>query len=52
MDGQVPEVSQFIPTIHKSTKQFIYSFANDFVKVLNGLPNDIWSATSLPLGRN
>ena len=38
---------QFNPFVHKSTKQYGYSFAYDPLKVWNELPDDICSATSL-----
>ena len=48
MDGEVLRVTQFIPSIRKSTRQFGFSFAYDAPKVWNELPDDICSATSLP----
>ena len=47
MEGEVLEVPQFISSIHKSSKQFGFSFAYDVHKVWNELSNDICSATSL-----
>ena len=47
MEGKVLEVPQFIPSVHKSTKQFGFSFAYSAHKVWDELPDDIYSATSL-----
>ena len=44
MDGEVLEVPQFIPSVHKSSKQFAFNFAYDDHKVWNELPDDIHSA--------
>ena len=46
-EGEVLEVPQFIPSVHKSTRHFGFSFAYDAPKVWNELPDDIRSATSL-----
>ena len=46
MEVDVLEVQQFIPSVHKSTKQFGFSFANNAPKVWNELPDDIHSARS------
>ena len=47
MEGEVLEVPQFIPSVHKSTKEFGFSLAYDAPKVWNELLDDIHSATSL-----
>ena len=47
MEGEVLEVPQFIQPVHKSSKQFGFSFAYDAPKVWNELPDDIHSVTSL-----
>ena len=48
MEGEVLEVPQFIPSVHKSSsKQFGFSLAYDAPKVWNELLDDIHSATSL-----
>ena len=47
MEGGVLEVSQFIPSVHKSTKHLDIGFANAALKVWNELPGEIRSATSL-----
>ena len=44
MEGEVLEVPQFIASVHKSSKQFGFSFAYDDPKVLNELPDNIHSA--------
>ena len=41
MDCEVLEVPQIIPSVYKSAKQFVFSFAYDTPKVLNDLPDDI-----------
>ena len=33
MEGKVPEVPQFIPSVHKSSKQFGFILAYDALKV-------------------
>ena len=47
MEFEVHLVQQFIPSIHKSTKQFCFSLACDAPKLWNGLSDDILSATFL-----
>ena len=47
MEGEVLEVPQFIPYVHKSSKQFGFSFAYDAPKVWNQMLYDICSATTL-----
>ena len=47
MECEVLEVAQFIPSVHKSCKQFGYCFAYDAPKVRNELSDDIHFATSL-----
>ena len=44
MNGEVLKVPQFISSVHKSTKQFLSSFAYDAPKLLNELPDDICPA--------
>ena len=44
--SQSIKVSQFIPSVHKSTKQFGFSFANDTPMVWSELPDEIRSASS------
>ena len=45
MEGEVLEVPQFIPSLHKSTQQFGFSFAHDAPKVWNELLDDTHSVT-------
>ena len=53
MEDEVLEVPQFIPSIHKSTKQFGFSFSYDAEKVWICLPDDMHSAIFCCLsGRN
>ena len=44
MEADILEVLQFIPSVHKSSKQFGFRFAYDAAKVWL---DDIYSATSL-----
>ena len=46
-DGIILHVSQYQPSIYKSTKQFGLSFAYDVPKIWNELPDDVRSATSI-----
>ena len=48
MEGKILELPQFVSSVHKSTKQFDFSFAYDAPKVWNELPDDILSTISLP----
>ena len=47
MEGEVLEVPQCIPAVHKSYKQYGFSFVYDASNVWNELPDVIFSATSL-----
>ena len=48
MEGEVLQGPQFIPSVHKSSKQFGFSFAYDAPMIWSELPDDTRSATSLP----
>ena len=45
-DSVVHEISQFVTSVHKSTKHFGLSFAYDAPKIWNDLPDDVRSASS------
>ena len=47
MEGEVLEVPQYIPSVHKSNKPFGFGFACDALKVCSELPDDCHSGASL-----